>query len=356
MADEVSGWRAWSSSWKCTTGPSPANAPFDVRGQPGHDAGSIVVEFSAPAGSPPHTPFTVSASPYAHVTTTTTRAHLTGIPPNTAVDVVVTGPSGKASDPVSLTSKGTSRYVTMYRISELQSTDDQEVDFLSNHNSGDAASDCAFVTATGTSFVKDFNGSVITQYCVEMEAAPYSDYVSCNSPNHGFGTEPNMTYKCTCDNWIDRIIAHQDATPACGSVHKGERHMPTCNCTKESLDRSAKYVGSLPILLPWICGRSHGGLRSNGTCDVNIPFGEWYSTPVESQCKEGKTLGTPSIGSSFPCTWRRLPNARFLRGHELLSAGWNVTHPSGMETKQFYHNLEVWKKAFSTITTRPCGA
>jgi len=252
-----------------------------------------------------------------------------------------------ASDPVFLrtTGNGATKFLQMYRISEHQNANDQEVDFLSNHDSGSAAGDVAFVTAAGTHFVQDYNTSVITQYCVEMvnqypdQSKPFADYVSCNGPDALGGAawvnphlkmssarvEPNMTYTCVCDNLIDRVIGHQNFTEACGSKPDKGHHGGTCNCTAASLARSAERVGRLNIFLPWMCGRDfeHVG---DGTCYINIAFGQWFSTPTASQCPEGEPIGSLSRNGQ-PCTWRRGASARIVRGAELLNAGWNHTMP-----------------------------
>lgn len=329
----------------------------------------MAVYFTPPASVPHGSSFTVSAGKgVAPVTTTATHAVLTSLGPNTMVDVTVrVGRSGPASDPVAVRTGGRhTRFVEMYRISEHQDPQDQEVDFLSNHDTGSAAGDVAFVTGSGTHFTPDFNTSVITQYCVEMDDVPYADYVSCNAPTSPhIGGEPNMTYTCVCNNWIDRVIGHQNTTKACGPVHPhptlqevkspvtAGRGMPTCNCTDASLAGSRRHVGRMAVFLPWVCG-----MASNGLCPINVPFGYWYSTPVESQCKEGAPLGA-ATDSDLPCTWRRLQTARVLRGAALLLDGWNETHARGKGNKdipQFQHNLAVWKNAFQRITPRPCGS
>ena len=166
-----------------------------------------------------------------------------------------------------------------------------------------------------------------------------------------------MTYECVCNNMIDRVIGHQDYTKACGAAPKGH-HGGACNCTAASLARSATHVGMMPVFLPWMC---HGfGSQGNGTCDINIPFGEWYSTPTPGQCPEGAALGTPSAATGAPCTWRRLASARVLRGFQLLEQGWNASEPGhgagNSSVAQFESNLKVWRKAFAAITPRPCGA
>jgi hypothetical protein len=363
-ANEVSGWQPWGASWACTTRAPPAGAVTNVRAVSTATAGAgeVTVEFDAPAAGPSPW-YVVSAGDAPPLNVTQPRAALVGLEPGAVVSATVRTASGATSDPVQLRVPGvTSRFVSVYRISEAQDADDQEVDFLSNHDSGSDAGDVAFVTAVGGSghFVANYNTSVITQYCVELALQPFADYTSCNKPDVNsssaarVGVEPNMTYVCACNNKIDRVIGHQDFTKACGLTPIGH-HGGSCNCTEQSLARSAAYVGMMPVFLPWMC--QGFGSAGNGTCATNIPFGEWYSTPTPGQCPEGAPLGTTSA-AGLSCTWRRLSSARILRGFQLLQHGWNATDPGkgNSSIPQFESNLKVWRNAFAAITPRPCGA
>ena len=415
--NEVSGWQPWGAGMNCTTRGTPDGAVSAVRTLRSSNSssvappGEVTLGWQPPAsGASPWYIVRVGSGAGAQAANVTAPPHtMRGLQPGALAQATVTTALGVASDRVTLRVPGVgSRWLTMYRISELQNAGDQEVrfrallllplmplccsppltlfaalpaflpsfshswkvDFLSNHDSGSDAGDAAFVTAVGGSghFVTNYNESVITQYCVEMLLEPFADYLSCNRPDNataaapgeapdaapGVRVEPNMTYECVCNNLIDRVIGHQDYTSACGVSPPHTHGGGACNCSAASLARSAMHVGTMPVFLPWMC---HGfGSKGNGTCDVNIPFGAWYSTPTAGQCPEGAPLGTPTA-SGWPCTWRRLPEARVLRGYQLLEQGWNASDPGHGNTSvaQFESNLGVWRAAFAAITPRPCG-
>jgi len=244
------------------------------------------------------------------------------------------------------------QFMSIVRISERNAT---EIDFLSNHDSGDYEGDSAFMTAMGSGgrFIHDFNESIIAQYCIEVAPDEFADYVSCNPPDTiedtllptpGF---PNATQICECVNEMDRRIGHQNATPACGP---DAQPWALCNCSAASTNRSDHFVGAMDIFLPWVCGSSESG---DGTCDVNLPFGHWYSTPAHAQCADDDPIGTDG------CTWRRLPTAHVVRGWQLVEAGWNGTAPDWNDpnsTDQFRHNAKVLQDAFETLMPHPCGS
>ena len=285
-----------------------------------------------------------------------------------------------------------SQFLTVIRVSERNAT---EIDFLSNHDSGDAEGDAGFMTAMGSGgkFIHDFNVSVISQYCLEFLPAQtgshisntdknndnnqnnnhnnnnhnnnnnntMAQYVSCNPPDTqrlsqqaaatsttpGISTFPNATQVCECVNEMDRRIGHQNASAACGPH---PQPFAPCNCSAAGLALSAKFVGSMPVFLPWVCGQATSG---DGTCDQNIPFGHWYSTPTEGQCSEGQPLGTNG------CTWRRLPTASVLRGHQLIELGWNSTRPDWSDVsteaqRQYHNNAQVLQAAFAAVNPDLC--
>lgn len=250
------------------------------------------------------------------------------------------------------------RFMSVVRVSEGIGT---EIDFLSNHDSADASGDAGFMTFVGQNspFIHDFNNSVISQYCIELLDTDLADYVSCNLPDSRrvggpqhqqphpkpFPGYPNMTQVCLCNNEIDRRFGHLNITEACG-LHSSP--MDLCNCSAASTAASAKYVGAMAVYLPWGCGDLRGG---DGTCNVSIPFGHWFSTPTEGQCHPDAPVGTNG------CTWRRLPRAHTIRGHQLIEAGWNGTDPStsAMNDTQYYDNADVLSRVFAEITPHPCG-
>lgn len=137
-----------------------------------------------------------------------------------------TKPQAKESPHVPFNAKEATRFITVVRVSERQPANASEVDFLSNHDSGDYESDAAFMTAMGSGgrFIHSFNNSVITQYCIEVAdsgttSSWSADYVSCNPPDTArvervehlgmLAPMPNATQVCECVNEMDRRIGHQ---------------------------------------------------------------------------------------------------------------------------------------------------
>jgi hypothetical protein len=251
-------------------------------------------------------------------------------------------------------------FVNVYRVSEHQLAGQSEVDFLMNHDCGSADGDVAFLTGAcggnASHFVHSFNESLITSYCVEYAANSLTDcpdpngcYGPCNPPTWAFGDAapmPNMTYTCKCNNNFDRRVAHMKVSEACDT----SRPHKDCNCTDASLAHTHKYIGEMPVFLPWLCGSMSD---SDGICDVNIPFGSWYSAPAAGQCAEGADVGDNG------CTWKRHQRANFLYGRKLVELGWNSTKPNWADkndTSQYQHNLEVFKAGFQGITRTACGA
>ena len=145
--------------------------------------------------------------------------------------------------------------LTAFRISELcgatssYSYDDSprrrtcEPDNLYNHDSGSLLADVLFINGAGGSGLEpDFNGSVISRYCVSRVDRPYADYVSCN----GKDTEH---YACACNLFIDRCIGRLN-TSSC-SYSGPKRFMPDCHCSDASREASAQYIGKMPAFFPF---------------------------------------------------------------------------------------------------------
>lgn len=230
---------------------------------------------------------------------------------------------------------------------ESEFTDD--VDYLMNHNSGDIEGDVGFITMTASSghfSNSTFNNSVFTLYCVEVLKTTipdtmttdgddrFADYLSCN--DNGNATDP----QCMCDNAIDRFLSKPNGTQltACKSITTGapcDSHRDfrdcKCNCSSKSLDTSAKYTGMMPLYFK-----------------APVQIGVWYSHPKNTECSELETVGQPRADGSI-CTWKRNPEARVLRGHDALKAGWNtsVTGHAAADPAQVHQNTAIIRKVFN---------
>ena len=217
-----------------------------------------------------------------------------------------------------------------------------EPDYLPNHDSGSLLADIEFITLMSIHqdhFVPDFNGSVVTRYCLTGVEKPDVDYVSCNGPKA-------TTYRCECNNFIDRCIGRLD-TSACAPDPTG--HMPKCHCNSSSLAASARYIGRMPVYYPFPDGR----FGHNMSCGVPPPsesvyLGEWLSTPEAAQCHPG-TLNLPGPNG---CTWARRRTQHFVHGFELLELGFNTS--SSFEYSQLRQNEHIVNAAFAKHPERCC--
>jgi len=228
-----------------------------------------------------------------------------------------------------------------------------EVDYLMNHDSGNVEGDVGFITVTASmgrkpSFLNTtFNTSVFTLYCVEVLKTKvpdtvttggddrFADYLSCN--DNGNATDP----LCGCDNAIDRYLSdpHSKQLVACKNIttgapcsfsHGHDFEGCKCTCSSESSDASAKYIGMMPV---WL----------------NAPeqIGVWYSHPKSTECSELESVGQMRADGTT-CTWKRRSEARVLRGHDALKAGWNVSS-SGfrVDTAQIRQNTAVIRQVYN---------
>jgi hypothetical protein len=191
--NEVVGWSAWSSaSTTCATTAVPANAPFNLR-RVAADPGSVTVAWDAPqvspSAGPPHvaestpqsrllhgtrqpasTPHAVPSDAglvehigkYAYTvwvnnvatiqSTTSTSATVHSMVAGQLVSVRISVVGGGTTGTVEFrtgppASGGVSRFVSMIRVSERQGPTASEIDFLTNHDAGDALGDGTFSVA-----------------------------------------------------------------------------------------------------------------------------------------------------------------------------------------------------------------
>ena len=72
------------------------------------------------------------------------------------------------------------------------------------------------------------------------------------------------------------------------------RNNSDCVCTVQEMEDSRAYTGRNPIPLPWTW-------QAGGPTDHDIPYGNWYSSPRESECDIGTPFGTKPPG----CTWQQ---------------------------------------------------
>mmetsp|Transcript_87224 Transcript_87224/g.157107 ORF Transcript_87224/g.157107 Transcript_87224/m.157107 type:complete len:410 (-) Transcript_87224:230-1459(-) len=244
-----------------------------------------------------------------------------------------------------------------------------DIDYLSNHNSGNLLGDVAIITVTGYSntshpapFFKNFTKATFTMYCVEVLSVKipntittggddrFADYQSCNSDDPNDPSAP----KCDCDSWIDRYFAKQDPDPYCHLQHGGPCSMETflntsngctCTCSKESLGWSAQHTGMMPAFF-----------------GSSVQLGNWYSHPKAGECAEHESVGKVREDGS-QCTWKRRADARTFRGVDLMQAGWNSSNAgdeprqSSADPSQFYQNAEVVRKVVASSPLQPwsCG-
>lgn len=252
---------------------------------------------------------------------------------------------------------GNTRLLEVMRQSEFT----YDVDYLMNHNSGDIGGDTTFIVASSgdpdrPGFLNvTFRKSVFTLYCLEIldVSVPntittggddrFADYLSCNN-NHN-ASDP----QCQCDNFIDRWFSKaEDQTKYC-HTSSGDpcadqfSHDCTCECTDASLEASAKYVGAMPVY-------------------YNQPelLGHWYSTPKATECHETEAVGTARADGTT-CTWKRHPEARVVRGGDVLDFGWNMStgkHIDKLDVAQVRQNAGVMRDLFDVQPYQKwtCGA
>ena len=142
--------------------------------------------------------------------------------------------------------------LTMLRMSEL-CTEDCQVDFISNHDSGSAEGDQLFATLMATMPTPNpmgvvFNSSVTTRYCVYRDAnRPFANYASCDGPT------PEL-YECVCNDMMDHCFGRLPCLdPKPGHTRSGGANAscPQCSdCTAEVLAQSMRFVGRMAIYLP----------------------------------------------------------------------------------------------------------
>jgi hypothetical protein len=226
-----------------------------------------------------------------------------------------------------------------------------DVDYLGNHNSGDIGGDTAFVVHSSSNpdqkgFLNTtFRKSTFTLYCVEVLAVhvpntvttdgvdKFADYLSCDD-NHN-ATNP----LCACDNAIDRSFSKKEEQMKYCRTESGEECTSFrdchCNCTRASLDASAKYTGMMPYY------DSQPEL-----------VGHWYSHPVATECKEDEPVGHKRADGT-QCTWKGYSEARVVQGADVLAAGWNTTSSHGwpsppLDPALVKQNVEVFRKVFDS--------
>lgn len=361
-----------SSATRCTTASlaphqlhvlPPTEKPeahqVTLRMAPSLPAGSIAVEYRQLGVDVPWSMTRLAGPPF----------KLTGLSAGTsyevrAAQVLADGFStGELSDAVVLRTASTAwAALQVFRISE-NCGEMCDVDFLYDHDAGDLLSDVDFIThvANSSSFVRDFNTSVLTRYCVEhatsapttraadvrpydasgADHADFADYVSCN----GADTEH---YVCECNNWIDRCIGRLDMA-TCTNTSMA------CGCTAESLADSARRVGRMPVFAPF-------PTVDFKRYDCNVPpratstfLGYWYSFPSKAECttESRPPQSTPPQVEATECSWRRQPTQHFVRGYALLELGFNTSHVC--DVPELLQNRDVIETAFAQHPTRCCG-
>ncbi|CAE8639924.1 unnamed protein product [Polarella glacialis] len=233
-----------------------------------------------------------------------------------------------------------------------------DIDYLSNHDSGNVMGDVAIImygATHPTPFFENFTQATFTMFCVEVLLVKipntittggddrFADYQSCN--------ENPSAPECVCDNWIDRkFIAQQDPDPYCHlqdgrpcSVESFNNNSCTCTCSQESLEWSAWHTGMMPVF--------------SGS---SVQLGNWYSHPKAGECAEHESVGKVREAGS-QCTWKRRPDARTFRGVDLVQAGWNLSSPGdrneSADPSQFHQNAEIVRKVVASSPLQPwsCG-
>jgi len=282
-----------------------------------------------------------------------------GLEPSSTYEVRATAASGSTSDVVHFSTRvpGAAN-LTAFRISELcgatssYSYDDSprrrtcEPDNLYNHDSGSLLADVLFINGAGGSGLEpDFNGSVISRYCVSRVDRPYADYVSCN----GKDTEH---YACACNLFIDRCIGRLN-TSSC-SYSGPKRFMPDCHCSDASREASAQYIGKMPAFFPF--PDFHHKAPFPAECSpVLVPpisesvyLGDWFSMPEPSECAPD-TLALPGAGG---CSWARRATHHLVHGSELITAGFNMSRD--IDVALLRQNSHVVERVLAQHPARCC--
>ena len=213
--------------------------------------------------------------------------------------------------------------------------------------------DVEFITATGGSgFVPDFNGSVVSRYCVShVKRSQPVDYVSCN----GRDTEH---YRCTCNVFIDRCIGRLD-TSECKVVTRktpsGAHFNETeCSCSASSAVASRQYIGAMPVYYPFPKFRRH--TKSTAECvpelvppaTESVYLGDWYSMPAAAECRSDE-VALPGRGG---CTWARRATHHIVHGFQLLGAGF--VYGKRYDADTLRHNDQVIEGVLARHPVRCC--
>mmetsp|Transcript_9588 Transcript_9588/g.21966 ORF Transcript_9588/g.21966 Transcript_9588/m.21966 type:complete len:430 (-) Transcript_9588:39-1328(-) len=239
-----------------------------------------------------------------------------------------------------------------------------DVDYLVNHNSGDALGVVALLSTVPVTNFSNFSmeNTTVTVYCVEVlnTSIPdtvttagndrFSDYVSCNYDADQRKVDPGAP-SCHCENFVDRLIGGQKLDGICFDAETGgacnllksffNLSSCACRCSASSRNSSAQYTGMQPIM--W---------------GAEEPYGRWYSHPAAGECHDWQEVGDRGSTTGEKCTWKRHSEARLLRKKDLLRYGWNSTVPSKanrmrMNPLVVRQNEAAFWRTFSKLPLRP---
>jgi len=258
----------------------------------------------------------------------------------TVVPVFADGTSGQMSDSYETRTLGYTKFIQLYRISEL-CDNNCEVDFLTNHDSGDLSADVMFIshavaTTSHSAFKINFTSSVTTQYCVEYMDESFADYLSCNGPTV-------YDYTCLCDNYIDRVIGRMDVS----TCNKTSGPGGECKCDANKVKNSLFKIGQQPVYYPFPKFTPTRGLIPPPPINESTLTGYWYSTPIAGRCNPSQTPGVDE------CSWKRHDTQIFARGYELEAAGFREDISD--DYKAFQGNVKATQDYFAELTPRCCG-
>ena len=244
----------------------------------------------------------------------------------------------------------------VFRIEVIRQSEftEEEIDYLANHDSGDAFGDAAFLTVTSGDAANQslinvsFYNSTFARYCVEIQRprlsfatrsgnqSYFADYVSCN-----FGLAPTPTNPtCVCQCWADRNIANDPEQDAC---HRNgtSTNVPcswddlydcTCPCGERGTNASERFTGYMPVYMS----------------DEGIRQGSWYSHPASTEC-----LFDSTIGDESGCTWKIVNDVRIVRGWDLLRHGFVIPDKNTNISKAIELNAEAIIHAFDAMPLTP---
>ena len=209
----------------------------------------------------------------------------------------------------------------------------------------------------GSGFLFDMHTAVLTSYCVEVVTetpncetctlpphdgsqgydgfrGSWSEYMSCNNGNQPqdsrcycegtadrqIGHQTSANVKAHCPNqpntataeidasrpgWLRRAYAQQLGFSGARRVGGGKppppvanRNNSDCECSAQEMGDSRQFTGRNPIPLPWTW-------QAGGPTQHDVPYGNWYSSPRESECEIGTPFGTKPKG----CTWQQTPQS-----------------------------------------------